>query len=74
MATNIISCVVGKADYAEGSDAVLLPLHKLTVSLTRNTDGTFNYQEVTYLTNVYRRTFLYDAAKRPISLSLWVKQ
>lgn len=74
MATNVISCVVGNADYAEASNGILLPLNKLAQTLAYNTNGTFNYLQVTYQSNVYRRTFSYDSVKRVTGLTLWTLQ
>lgn len=73
MATNVVSCVVGTADYAEASDGVVLPLHRLDATLAYNTNGTVNYMQVTS-TFVYRATFTYDAALRFLGLSKWTKQ
>lgn len=71
MATNVISCVVGEADFAEASNAVLLPLHKLAHSQVYNTNGTLSYMQVTYLTLVYRKTYTYDASLRVTGESIW---
>lgn len=71
MSTNVISCVVGEADYAEASNAVLLPLHKLAHTLAYNSNNSLNYMQVTYLTIVYRKTYTYDASSRVIGETIW---
>lgn len=73
MATNVINCVVGGAEYAEASDAILLPLHKLDHTLVYNADSTLSYVQVTYSANTYRLSLTYLAGQ-VTAISGWVKQ